>query len=141
MVLQRMGRDNSTVPTLWGYGEPNTIVIAKVSNVENEISTTVGDDGKWMIEILEPDLVGSGYSIQLSNSNQDGLETGSVNLNDVAFGDVWLCSGQSNMEWRVKSVRNAAVEMETATLYEDVRLLKIVLGKWQWILLMNLLDY
>ena len=45
------------------------------------------------------------------------------------------------MEWRVKGVRNAVVEMETATLYEDVRLLKIVLGKWQWILLMNLLDY
>ena len=126
MVLQRMTSDNVTIPTLWGYGEPNTIVTAKVSNVLNEFSTTVGDDGKWMVEINEPSLVGSGYSIQIVNQNLERLEERSTTLNDVAFGDVWFCSGQSNMQWLVKGVRNAAMEMETATMYEDIRLLKIV---------------
>ena len=45
------------------------------------------------------------------------------------IGQVAACSpliGQSNMEWRVKGVRNAAEELELAALYEEVRLLKIV---------------
>ena len=53
------------------------------------------------------------------------LPLGGGQIRDVLFGDVWFCSGQSNMEWRIKSVRNAAAEITTATAYEDIRLLKV----------------
>lgn len=46
-------------------------------------------------------------------------------LDDVAFGEVWFCSGQSNMEWTVRGDRNAEAEIEAATLYENLRLMKV----------------
>lgn len=47
-------------------------------------------------------------------------------LKDVAFGEVWVCSGQSNMEMRLRDVRNGSVEVERAPSYENIRLMKIV---------------
>ena len=48
-----------------------------------------------------------------------------LTLSDVAFGDVWLCSGQSNMEWTVSGVRDAQAEIEAGALYQDIRLLRL----------------
>ena len=91
---------------------------------------TSGDNGYWMVRLeddehLERQLVGPGYTVDVINTDVSG-EAHTISLVDVAFGDVWFCSGQSNMEWRVKSVRSAAAEITAATNYEDIRLLKVV---------------
>ena len=91
---------------------------------------TSGDNSHWIVKLeddqhLESQLVGPGYTVDVTNTDISG-EAHTISLVDVAFGDVWFCSGQSNMEWRVKSVRSAAAEITTATGYEDIRLLKVV---------------
>lgn len=91
---------------------------------------TSDDNNYWMVRLrddlhLESQLLGPGYTVEVINTAPSG-EVRTIRLADVAFGDVWFCSGQSNMEWRVKSVRNAAAEITAATDYEDIRLLKVV---------------
>ena len=44
--------------------------------------------------------LGTGYSLEVSNNNTGKLQ--SLTLTDVAFGDVWVCSGQSNMVFVLK---------------------------------------
>jgi sialate O-acetylesterase len=46
----------------------------------------------------------------------------SITLNDVLFGDVWICSGQSNMQFSVSGMFNSSVEIENAYKYPKVRL-------------------
>ena len=75
---------------------------------------TSGDNSHWMVKMeddqhLESQLVGPGYTVDVTNTDISG-DAHTISLVDVAFGDVWFCSGQSNMEWRVKSVRSAAAD-------------------------------
>ena len=68
------------------------------------------DDGTWSVTIapsegLVPPLVGTGFTVEATNTGPEGES--SVILSDVAFGEVWLCSGQSNMEWTINGVRDA----------------------------------
>ena len=91
---------------------------------------TVDDNDYWMVQLkddlhLETQLVGPGYTVDVINTGSSGV-VNTIRLVDVAFGDVWFCSGQSNMEWRIKSVRNAAAEITVTTDYKDIRLLKVV---------------
>ena len=46
-------------------------------------------------------------------------------LNDVHFGDLWICSGQSNMEWFMKDIFNASHYIETMKNYPNIKLFKL----------------
>ena len=85
MVLQR----DRPIP-IWGFGSPGEIV--RVSLAQQTTQTQVDEDGRWIC-MLEP-LQASSVPIELriSASNE-------ILLKDILVGDVWLCSGQSNMEW------------------------------------------
>jgi sialate O-acetylesterase len=86
MVLQR------GVPApVWGVAEPGAKVTVKFAG--QEVSTTTGTDGKWLLR-LKP-LKTSSEPRQLEVACASGQR---VQLTDIAVGDVWLCSGQSNME-------------------------------------------
>ena len=61
-------------------------------------------------------------------------------VSDVAFGDVWVCSGQSNMQWTVAGVRDAAAEIENALLYEDLRLLQVA-NVWSKVPVEEVIDF
>jgi sialate O-acetylesterase len=50
----------------------------------------------------------------------DGLST-PLTLNDVLFGDVWLCSGQSNMEWPMSKIFNSTEEIAASAGYDQIR--------------------
>ena len=50
----------------------------------------------------------------------DGVST-PLTLNDVLFGDVWLCSGQSNMEWPMSKIFNSTEEIEASASYDQIR--------------------
>jgi len=98
LVLQR-GRP---VP-IWGVGRPGADVIVTLDAAEAR--TQVGADGHWRA-VLPPMSVVHDASLTV-RSEADELLT----LHHVAVGDVWLCSGQSNMEFTVAQATNADQEL------------------------------
>ena len=84
----------------------------------------VGEDEKFEAKIGSYEA-GAGFTVTVRETLPSGdfLE---AQLADIAFGEVWLCSGQSNMELRVKDARNGLDEALNAEIYENIRLLKTV---------------
>ena len=68
---------------------------------------------------LDPESAGGPFELAIQGKN-------SIVIHDVLVGEVWLCSGQSNMEFQLKSVRNADSEISTAG-YPEIRQIKIPL--------------
>jgi sialate O-acetylesterase len=87
MVLQQ----NDSV-ALWGWGYNGDKI--KITGSWNNAVTSgvINNHGKWSIKIKTP-AAGGPYTIRIAADWQD------IVLNDVMIGEVWLCSGQSNMEW------------------------------------------
>ena len=109
MVLQREKKIN-----LWGYanpGEPVTI------NFVSKIYHTVTDlSGKWKIRMGEI-KAGGPYQMTITGENV-------ITVNDILIGDVWICSGQSNMEFPVSLGKNADQEIKNAN-YPTIRLFNV----------------
>jgi sialate O-acetylesterase len=83
MVLQR------DIPLkIWGWAAPNEAVVLHFNR--SDYRTSADDKGNWEI-ILPPQPAGGPYSMTIEASN-------SISVNDILIGDVWVCSGQSNME-------------------------------------------
>lgn len=110
MVLQR----DQPVP-LWGWEEPGTTVTATLGDTQR--SAVAKADGHWMIE-LPAMPAGGPHQLKLAGSSE-------VVLDDVLFGEVWLCSGQSNMEWNVARSMNAEEEIAAAN-HPNIRHIKIL---------------
>ncbi len=101
MVLQR-GKPNP----IWGWTEPGQAVRVSVNGTTAE--TRAGTDGKWDVAIAPPP-VGGPYEVTIEGPQR-------VVLHDVLVGDVWLCSGQSNMAMSLRGARNGLEEAKTANL-------------------------
>ncbi len=86
MVLQQK---SSTV--LWGWSDPGEKIYVTTSWNNRTDSVNATGDAKWRITIPTP-AAGGPYTITLRGSN-------TIVLNDILVGEVWVCSGQSNMEW------------------------------------------
>lgn len=86
MVLQQ----NCKV-ILWGWADANEIVKIKTSWNGKEISAKTSNEGTWQVEVKTP-KAGGPYSITFTASN-------AVEVKNVLMGEVWLASGQSNMEF------------------------------------------
>ncbi|MGB3004919.1 MAG: sialate O-acetylesterase [Chitinophagaceae bacterium] len=82
MILQR-----DTKVNMWGWAAANEKVAVTFNN--NRYKTKADKEGNWKIQ-LSPTKAGGPYSIKISAKNI-------ITLKDVFFGDVWFCSGQSNM--------------------------------------------
>lgn len=91
MILQR---DRSVA--VWGYSDPNEVI--EVEFKTQKKSVKAGADGKWSVQLdpLKADGEGATLKVVLKSSTDK-----SVVINDVVVGDVWLASGQSNMEWEM----------------------------------------
>jgi sialate O-acetylesterase len=99
-VLQRA----MPVP-VWGWAEPWAEVHVVIAG---QTHTTKADDkGNWQVK-LEPLSVGEPLKLVVE-SGQERLQ-----VNDILVGEVWLCSGQSNMEWPVAASTNADLEISAA---------------------------
>jgi sialate O-acetylesterase len=94
MVLQRDAKIN-----VWGWASKGEKVNVKFNN--KTYKTTTNNDGKWILQ-LAPTKAGGPYTMEITGKNK-------IMLHDVLIGDVWLCSGQSNMVHQMKlhSVRYA----------------------------------
>ena len=90
MVLQR----NTTIE-LWGWADPNEQITMELSWLKEAIQVDADQEGSWSIEIKTSNSKDA-QTIHLLSKTSD------ITLENVLFGEVWLCSGQSNMEQPVK---------------------------------------
>ncbi|MBN1952312.1 MAG: 9-O-acetylesterase [Bacteroidales bacterium] len=118
MVLQR----NSDV-AIWGTATPGATVEIKTGWGE-EIEATSDTNGKWMAKLKTADA-GGPYVIKLTCGEE------MLSLENILLGEVWLCSGQSNMEMPLEgwppadTIMNSAKEIATAN-FPDIRLFTVL---------------
>ena len=109
MVLQQ-GRP---IP-VWGWAEPGENVTVSINN--NTASAAACAEGKWLVNL--PALKAPGpYTFVLKGNN-------TISYADVLVGEVWICSGQSNMEWPASRTNNAEKEIPKAN-YPQIRHFKM----------------
>ncbi|WP_254560054.1 sialate O-acetylesterase [Dyadobacter diqingensis] len=106
MVLQR-----DQPITIWGWATPKEKITVTLKNKSYSAATTT--DGKWKIQ-LPAQPAGIGYELILKGKNQ-------IRIKNIAFGDVWLCSGQSNMVINMERVKERFPDDITSANYPDIR--------------------
>jgi sialate O-acetylesterase len=95
MVLQREHENR-----VWGRAEPGEQVTVKFANQEQ--TTTADDAGRWQVA-LSALPAGGPYKLEISGKN-------ALTISDVLVGEVWVCSGQSNMEWPIEATNDGDLE-------------------------------
>ncbi|KAM9318412.1 sialate O-acetylesterase [Pholidichthys leucotaenia] len=110
MVLQKAPER----AVLWGSGPEGAQVTVALSGPSKQKTLVSVTNGIWRV-ILNPVEVGGPYNVTASTQDD------TANLTDVLFGDIWLCGGQSNMEFHVSQVFNSSVELALASKYPHVR--------------------
>ncbi|MEI8203972.1 MAG: sialate O-acetylesterase [Bacteroidota bacterium] len=97
MVLQR----NSEVK-LWGTTNLNEKVLVKTSWNKESYKTTANNKGEWLLAVKTTEA-GGPFTIEIISGKEKLV------LNNILLGEVWLCSGQSNMEMPVGGFRDQPV--------------------------------
>lgn len=117
---------------VWGTAAAGEKVTVSLDG--QEASATADADGKWKVQ-LPSRQAGGPFVMTLSSGNK------TIKLNDVFVGEVWVCSGQSNMEWKLAQAANAATEVPQAN-YPRIRMFTVpknvsanpvseAAGKWE----------
>lgn len=79
---------------VWGWADPGAEI--KVSFTGQTQTAKAGTDGKWSVQLDKLKASKTGRELNVSSGGE------SLAVKDVLVGEVWFCSGQSNMEWRVR---------------------------------------
>lgn len=109
MVLQR----ELPLP-LWGWATPGEAVVVTLG--EQRASAIAGPDGRWQVS-LGPLAPGGPFDMTVTCGE-------TLTIRNILVGDVWVCSGQSNMEWPLKWANNADEEMAAAD-FPQIRLFQV----------------
>ncbi len=109
MILQR----DMEIP-VWGWASPGERITVILG--DNQQKTRAGKDGRWSLS-LPAMQAGGPYEMTVEGSN-------AITYSNIMIGDVWICSGQSNMEWPVSRVNNADKEISDAE-YPNIRLFTV----------------
>jgi sialate O-acetylesterase len=107
MVLQR-GQKNK----VWGKADAGEEVTVSIGSQNHK--TTAGADGAWSV-MLDPLEVGDPLTLTVKGKNE-------VKFGDVLVGEVWICSGQSNMQWSVNVANDPDLE-RAAAKYPKLRMI------------------
>lgn len=128
-ALSAISRADATLPALladhmvvqrglpvhvWGMATPHESVLIAFRNETK--STAADDDGRWSV-YLSPGEAGGPFQLSVKATN-------TITLNDILVGDVWVASGQSNMEFSMKSLANAPTEIAAAQ-YARIRIFRV----------------
>ena len=97
MVLQR----NKPIP-VWGWADANEKIEVRFNKKTKSI--IADKNGKWMVK-LDAEKAGGPFELTISGKNK-------IVITNVLVGEVWICSGQSNMEFQVSKTMNAKAEIE-----------------------------
>lgn len=110
MVIQA----DTAVP-IWGWASPGEKITLTIN--DQKCSTSSGTDGKWMIK-LKP-IRSSDKSLEMTIAGKN-----TITIKNILIGQVWLASGQSNMQFYVKSAKNGDKEIQNA-VYPSIRLFTV----------------
>jgi sialate O-acetylesterase len=121
MVLQRAPQR----AIVWGFGDPSTLTTLRM---DDKIYTTMShsepanaqNESIWSVT-LDPVSDEGPFDIHVSQPLANGTLV-TITLHDVLFGDVWICSGQSNMQLTVSLIYNATEEIANAGNFPKIRL-------------------
>ncbi|MFY7909137.1 MAG: sialate O-acetylesterase [Emticicia sp.] len=106
MVLQR-----DQPIKIWGWAEPKEKITLTFN--KKSFKTTTAENGKWEI-LLPAQPTGTGFEMLLKGKNE-------ISIKNIAFGDVWLCSGQSNMVTPMERVKEKYPDDITNANFPDIR--------------------
>ena len=109
MVLQR----NKPI-AIWGWADAGEKITVQFNKQVKK--TKAGKDGSWKVE-LNQEVAGGPYQLIVAGKN-------TITFEDVLVGEVWICSGQSNMEWSVKNSDSAKREIRESD-YPMIRHIKV----------------
>jgi sialate O-acetylesterase len=101
---------------IWGWAKPGEKVIIKAGWLDSEITATGSVQGTWKLALKTPEA-GGPYDIHIQGYNE-------LVLKNVLIGEVWICSGQSNMEMSPQSIINSQEEIKNAD-YPNIRLFTV----------------
>ncbi len=113
MVLQRGENIN-----FWGWGYAGSTVKVTGNWFQDTVTEKVDYNGQWRIKLPEG-KAGGPYTLNIS-SNQEQIA-----LNDILLGDVFLCSGQSNMEWGGNQNLKEIIDELPSANNPNIRLLQV----------------
>jgi len=111
MVLQK----NSTV-NIWGWSAPGDKVEVSTSWDGKNYRVKANEEGEWLVEV-QTTRAGGPYEISIKADVTEVIE-------NVMLGEVWVCSGQSNMEWPLSRAESAPSEIPAANR-PDIRLFHV----------------
>lgn len=117
---------------VWGWADPGERIKVSFNGQTRKVKTA--KNGLW-IATLDPEKYGGPYILRIEGKDQV------IELNNILVGDVWFCSGQSNMVWRLSQSNNAEEEIASAK-YPEIRSINVarqvdfalagdINGKWQ----------
>src|SRR5690349_24877314 len=109
MVLQR---DRPVM--VWGWSSPGEKITVQLDKQTKKV--TANRNGKWKVA-LDPMQAGGPFKLTVKGKN-------SVSLENILIGEVWICSGQSNMEWNVANSNDSEKEIANAN-YPMIRHIKV----------------
>jgi sialate O-acetylesterase len=108
---------------VWGWAEPGEDVTVQIQGgflkkksafSSDIVKTTTSADGKWSVKLAKLPDGAHRCTLKVTGENK-------IQLKDVLVGEVWVCSGQSNMQWSVTSANNPKEEIAAAK-YPNIRL-------------------
>jgi sialate O-acetylesterase len=103
MVLQQKAK-----APIWGWDKPGSTV--KITISDQSHTATADKTGRWQVA-LKP-MLASFKPVKMTIKGSDTT----INLTNILIGEVWVCSGQSNMQWPVAAAYDADIEKLTANL-------------------------
>ncbi|MDG1890388.1 MAG: sialate O-acetylesterase [Verrucomicrobiota bacterium] len=109
MVLQREQENR-----IWGWANAGEVVTVRIQDQKKQAKTHA--DGSWRL-MLDPLPVGGPYTMTIRGKN-------TLTLDNILVGEVWICSGQSNMQWSVNSSNDADLEKLNAN-HPRIRLISV----------------
>lgn len=97
MILQQQ-----TNVAFWGWDQPGKTITITTSWNSKNYTTKTNDAGKWMLKAATPKAGNQAYTVTISDGK-------AIKLNNVLIGEVWLCTGQSNMEMPMKGFKGQPI--------------------------------
>lgn len=111
MIMQQ-----SCEAPIWGWGNAaETVTIIASWSPQDTVRVTVQPDGQWRAALSTPKADGQRHTIKV----------GGLTIKDVRLGEVWLCSGQSNMQWSVNSGINDGEAEAAAANNPDINIFHV----------------